>query len=870
MDIDTNVNISLKKNYEIHNIKPFENVKVELNETNRYIIYEFDNEHNGTIYIYFNDEYLNNAIISAYSDAYKIYINEQKGELLYFNEQKTYNKNKFLTFKAFSGKMYFVISNYNNDFSNTIYIMNNFGFTDITNYEVYQYTYNFETINNPNEERIITFSFKNDIKQKNYLYYQLKSNNASYINDYTIIKTKLSEMFLNIENEEIIDISNFRNETINIQFNFSSLYTIDSIELLIFYSEYRNIFVTNPYVENYALEINSIKNRTFYVFIDLSKATSDIYVKMKTITKEQYKYNYMYFFKPNKIKEIEKNIESGQEYTYGSIKNGNYYDIHIYNYNEYFKSIILFVELDAFTEIYVNFFKSSLLKLYEENQFMLDSRKSYVVFEYNKKSLELSNNNDNANDMEKSGMFFIYFESNYSSLLKIDIYKNYSDIYIDEFKGEVKDSFYSIELGKNNHLELDNLSDKFYIVVSHFKYNSYNLTDISMQFISENDYYDITYIDFFKFNFKFNMTKEKRSLSYRINTDRANNKYLHFQLYNHKSKQKENFTFKTLSGQNIISKNNCINLIDNKNQIILMNFGLSSDESMDNYDIIIRQSNYSLIHPFNETNIIEIPFIKSYTLYLYSDLSENDGYEFIFNNNQEEVEYYYLKTDEFNENKIDINSLESEIAKTKKKDNVNTTDIFNTTDEEIKSFIIEKDSDKNKAVVMKIKINGLIDFKIFRDKYIKEPNHTFIIIISAIISIFIIIIIGFLIIKLIKKCKNNNRDIEIINNNENLINNVNNEENKSTTNGNNSIELNQCSNDNQINDYTPNYENNKEYQNYYNNSNAKNYFKPKEMDFNENLDGMNTDTIGLNNSERYSINNFAPPPVDPDFIKNHN
>ena len=254
---------------------------------------------------------------------------------------------------------------------------------------------------------------------------------------------------------------------------------------------------------------------------------------------------------------------------------------------------------------------------------------------------------------------------------------------------------------------------------------------------------------------------------------------MHLQIYNKKPNETENFVFKTSSGQFIEPKNNCINLTDNSKQTILMKFSLSSDEPMDNYDVLLRQSHYNLIYPF-EKDIINIPFIKPYVLYLFSNLTK-EGSEFIFNNDQDEIEYCYFENDEFNENSIDLHKFETDAkkkAKAEKIEKTNKVDIFNITTDKIRSFAIEKDGDKNKAVVMKIKINGDLDFKIFRDRNYVKKSNTLLIIIISVSSLVVIAIIVFIIWKVYKRRKsyyidfnaasNNNENLIIINNNDNI------------------------------------------------------------------------------------------------------
>ena len=896
MEIKTNTNISLVANHKAFNIKPFENKTIALNESSRYIIYEFDNEYNGTIYIYF--DYGNNTStkVTTYYDIYEINIDEDNGQLFNFKDQKVLNQNKtkFLSFKTSNiGKIYFVFSNFDNDYYDKIYIMNNCGYYDITKYEYFNFLYNFEKTNNLLDERIITFSFKNDIKQKNYLYYQINGFNNEII-DNSKIKTKFSQKSLNIEEQEIIDIGQFKNETINIQLIVSSNDEFDSFEIMIFYSDYKNIFeLKNTSIENNSLKLYSIKSRQFYIFIDISRATEQIILHMETKSTKNFT-NIIYFKENNNISEID--IDKCDKY-YNDIKilDENNYEINSTRYWE-FNSVIFVINLDKPAEFNVKFFKKIIINSYSKEEFELNYDTNYKVYEYNKQSFSLLKNTN-----EKNGKIYIYFDEDKLSPFQINIYKNYSDININPIEHNVTNSFIIINLKDKNIIELDDIYEKLFIVVSNYinKNHRKNSNDI----IKNNEYYDITSKDNFLFNFKFYKSTEKQYITFKIDTSKTNYKYLHFQITNHQLNQIEDFSFKTLLDKNIDYKNNCINLKDNINETILMNFGLSSKEPMDNYDIFFRQSNYYLIYPFESKDIIEIKFIKFDSFYIFSTFPENNGYTFIFNSNQNEIEYYYLKKEEFNENEININDLDLNKVETKFYNKSNNT-IFSNLSEETRCFSIKN---KKKAVVFKININNNIDFKISREIYIDDSMSKVFLIIIIISIIIIILIIGFIIFKIIKIKKKdfllyfeNNKKME-----ENLIKKNDNETQKIPNNDNsiNNIELNEYiknNNNNSVN-VTPNTEQNynlnnigdnnisntnniniyRNENNIYNSNNNgnninidnKNYDKPTEGGdndnslnaINNNISDYNINNIRTQNSINSDDNNFAPPPIDPNY-----
>ena len=101
-----------------------------------------------------------------------ININEENEKIINYNEQKALNNNSFLKFESHRGNMYFIFSNFNEDFSDNIQLVDTYGYSDITNYDIFKYIYKFEPLKDYEDFRTISFSFKNNIKQKNCIHYQ--------------------------------------------------------------------------------------------------------------------------------------------------------------------------------------------------------------------------------------------------------------------------------------------------------------------------------------------------------------------------------------------------------------------------------------------------------------------------------------------------------------------------------------------------------------------------------------------------------------------------------------------------------------------------------------------------------------------------
>ena len=561
--------------------------------------------------------------------------------------------------------------------------------------------------------------------------------------------------------DKYANITAYKNETIYIRVNASCQNIINSFEILIYYSEYENIFELNSLIENSSLLVPSIKNTKFFIYVNINKTLRYFYLNIETSSINSKRF---YFYYTTNIKEIEKSIYRGDNDNYDFVKiKENQYQFKIYKYKKY-SSLIFETTLNDFAIFSIFSFNKTIINSYENIQFKLDIYNKFKIFEFNNQNKYLENNNiiDNENIF-----IYFYFNKNASKSVQVDIYVNYSDIHIDDFNNNnVIDSFIRINTSNISYFELNNYYPKFYIVFSDptIRYSDININ--SFYIFKNSDYFDITSNNIFKFNYRFNKTTEKRILSYKINTEDIKYKYLHFQMKNYQANQKEYFYFGDLNRENISFKNYYLNLSSYLNQTILMNFGLSSEEPMDNFDILLRQSNYYLFYPFNESNIIEIPFIKSSSIYIYSNLSAVDGYIFISNSNQEEIEYYYLEEDKFIEEDINLLNLNVSKVKTQKYEDKNNTCFFNLKDE-IKNFTIKKE--KHKAVIIKMNINNITDFIITRKEYkINKEDNNFNVKILALIIIIIFLIalfIAFIVFKYWKKKnskKINNRDFDNI------------------------------------------------------------------------------------------------------------
>lgn len=781
MKVNTNVNVTMINN-PIYDIKFTENRIFNLTDDNfGYTIFGFDKPNYGNIYVFFNTSYRRSTKVSLYYDFYKININKNTHEISDYISQQNLEESKFVIFKiqSYIGKIYILVSNYAfSIYNNKISILND-AFNDITDYEYFEYNYfclESTKYGRSSMPYYFSFSFKNDIKKKNFFYYQIKNHPSP------IVQLIANTSQIKIPGLYSINISNFKNETINFEISLSTSKMdniADPISLLIFFSDYKYLFVLNPPEINY-LTMYRYNRDNFYIYTNFTQNTKELYLYFNTTNSKCLSSSYHYYlYETDQIKEIEHyliidNYKPNEKYSYLEyIETDSIYSLPIKRSERKFKSAVTTLWMNGDNcslTLQTNFYKVININTsnFSKIEFKLNEEKSFIIYKLNNINNTTINNVDNK--------LYIYFEKNSSNSLQIDIYKNYSDINIDEFGKIVRNSYIQPKLDDRDFIELNNFNENIFIVVSNFLKNE-EIKNNSLQIVRTDVYYDITDEDIFRFNFKYKMTSDKRILSFKINTTKTKSKYLHFQINNNQNDQTKNLQllsqsnqieyleFKNQNNQSVKYENNCINLTDYSNQIIFMNFGLSSESSIDNYDIILRKSNYYLYYPFNEDGIFEISFIKNYSFYVYSYFSDNIGYSFIINSKQDEIEYYYLDKDNFNENDINISDLKPEKIKTVEKDG-NIT------------FSIKKKNESNKIIIIKINIDKPNDFKIIRSFYIDnnekkeeseseseseingKSNLSIIIIVIVIFVLMIFIIVGFRFYKVYKKNQNKNLNVD--------------------------------------------------------------------------------------------------------------
>ena len=294
--------ISLLKCYRIEPILPLENKTINLNETNKYIIYEFNNriiDRLGNIYIYFTNHSNNNSnnsisvLITAYYSISNICINEETGEIFNYDEQQVYTNNTYLKFNSSKGIMYFVISNFNHSFSAKMHLFNNFGYTDITDFDFFRLTFYFEPLDPVDiyDARFISFSIRNDVKKKNIINFHIFNENSKTDGSISA-KTNITKKWLDtidmLYERGALDMGEFKNETILFYFVVGYHYSdydddchyhhyneecpmpyFDYYEILIFCTDYYSSLYPLYNNESSFVFVPSIKQQTYYLLIRL-------------------------------------------------------------------------------------------------------------------------------------------------------------------------------------------------------------------------------------------------------------------------------------------------------------------------------------------------------------------------------------------------------------------------------------------------------------------------------------------------------------------------------------------------------------------------------------------------------------------------
>ena len=144
------------------------------------------------------------------------------------------------------------------------------------------------------------------------MYYQI-FNYQDEQNDYTEIIEKNS--LINIPKEtynynNIINLTNYKNDNISIKFNISSKNKFDKLMIIIYFSDYKNLFKLTPeYDENFY--IPSIKPNEFFIYADISNIYKNFFFYIQT-NKDEISNKY-YFYENNDIEEIYSNLPNNDD-----------------------------------------------------------------------------------------------------------------------------------------------------------------------------------------------------------------------------------------------------------------------------------------------------------------------------------------------------------------------------------------------------------------------------------------------------------------------------------------------------------------------------------------------------------------------------
>ena len=218
----------------------------------------------------------------------------------------------------------------------------------------------------------------------------------------------------------MVDMSYYKNETININFYINSLWkVINSFELLIYYSDYKNTFsIINE--ENSYSYIPSIINHQYYIFVDLDKAYDNIflYVETSNITKFSGKY---YLYESNKIQEIidilpDSQSKDGIDITSYPVTN-YLYEIKIIKNIKYDKSVLFQINTSQNAKFKVRFFKAKYINTFNNITFNLSNNQKYIIYYFYN---------------PKDDFIYTYVKNGNISSTEIYFYNNFYDIYIDK------------------------------------------------------------------------------------------------------------------------------------------------------------------------------------------------------------------------------------------------------------------------------------------------------------------------------------------------------------------------------------------------------------------------------------------------------
>jgi len=269
--------------FEISTINSFQETKINLNETQRYVIFEFLSESKNihyqyfsvipypTLHIYFKKGYQINTNFYIYYNKEDIQLENNKFINSFYNDD-LYEKNKTWIDHVKSGKIYIVISNYKSNYEDAITIFNDLEYYDISKINKIHYDIYYNNKINAYTYDWVTFSINNT--NLNYSYLHHEGWGIRYIQTDDGISVK--------ESNNIISLKENKNKIIYLFFFYSGY---------AYYHEHSSIdFETSNYSLLYPL--TDIENRTFsheilgenskhtYLFINITDYPPTFYVNI--------------------------------------------------------------------------------------------------------------------------------------------------------------------------------------------------------------------------------------------------------------------------------------------------------------------------------------------------------------------------------------------------------------------------------------------------------------------------------------------------------------------------------------------------------------------------------------------------------------
>ena len=670
--------------YDIIKINSYNETEIYLSKEKKYVIFEYLNDPKGIKFstsdspenfshIYFRDGNQINTKINIYLNKKDIKLENNKF-INSFYDDDLYNKKRICLKQLKTGKIYIVISNFNNDiYEDAITIFNNMEYYDISKIDVFRFGYYFNI--SSSYYNYISFRINNTNLDYDFFHYFYDGTRAYFITDEGKAIDKKNDYISLKDNKNLLIYVIFyyySSSYTSILFrtsNYSVLYPLSDLE--------NKTFIMPILDYSYTTKIN--------LFIDISKFTQKTFFKVNQNMKIKY-----YLFETNDFETIEKKIPFSESGVDLNINSKNYDNFPIYRNNT--KYIGLVLEMSTKKDIFLSIVGSSTEKInsFNETNYQLNNSKGYIIYEF---SNEPKNINVPGSQYDLSPTLHIVFKNGNNKNTNIYIYYDKRDIEIENNK--FIGSSFEYNLDDKNKIWIEGLkSGKIYIVISNFADNTY---EDSITMFNNMEYYDITKINYFKFDLYFN---EKRNIqcynyiSFIINNKNLSSNYFHYQDISDGGSEYHFYT-----EENILEEgNNFISLKENKNQIIYLLIIFSKCPT--NIPILFKYSNYSLLYPLSDIvkRTFFEPIIDYTTKYLFIDITNCRIFDdiIISINHEMEIKYFLLEINDFEE-------IEKQIPFLKDGENAVIEDL---------KFIIDKNDNKYKGLVLEIKTNSDINLSV--------------------------------------------------------------------------------------------------------------------------------------------------------------